>query len=96
MQIPQLRARAPRARSVAGAGHHHAIDVGVEIALAGARVDLLLDAARDKSAWMRKIPLRLCLRGAAAPYSEDSLVLFAPTAAEKEQWCAPLGTHVRS
>jgi hypothetical protein len=84
--VPGKRRAAPR--SVAGPGHHHTIDVGVDIPLAGAAVDLLLDAARDKSTWMRKIPLKVTFRGATPPYSESSFVLFTPTAAEKEQWCA--------
>lgn len=56
------------------------------VPLAGARVDLLPDATKDKSPWLRKAPMRLIFSGARDPYAEDSFVLFAATSAEKEQW----------
>lgn len=57
------------------------------IPLAGAVVDLLPAAYKDKGPWIRKAPLKLIFPGARDPYAEEAVIFFPDTAAEKEQWC---------
>lgn len=91
---PTRKGAVPRSLSFAcranGEGHHASIDTKVEIPLAGLRVGLMPDATRGKTAWVRKVPLKLEFATAKPPYSETAFVLFADNAAEKEQWYAQL------
>lgn len=80
--VPSCRANAD--------GLHRSVPIDARVPLAGARVDLLPEATKDKSPWLRKAPLKLVFPGARDPYAEDSFILFASTSAEKEQWRGPL------
>lgn len=70
-------------------GLHRSIPVDARVPLAGAHVDLLPEATKDKGPWLRKAPLKVIFPGARDPYAEDSFIIFAATSAEKEQWCGP-------
>jgi hypothetical protein len=72
---------------VNGEGHSHTIPSDVRIPLKGLTIDLLDAATKDKSLWIRKVPMRLKFEECILPYSERSFMFFANNASEKEQWC---------
>jgi hypothetical protein len=74
-------------RNVNGEGFSHTIPTDVRIPLRGLTIDLLDAATKDKSQWIRKVPMRLTFEECTLPYSEHAFVFFASNAAEKEQWC---------